>query len=160
MAPSKNPSQSTSKTPSLQVPSLPSSRTLRPPSPAQSQPGYVATPKYSRTSLIVPSSDGDQSGPLADRSASPRPPTITTKKKTSKAPAAAAVKPNAKGKVSFYFWDSRFLILRLTMICLKYIKLIYLSRLVLQLANGPDHHQAILPVAHPHPNQARRRIQT
>lgn len=63
----------------------------------------MATPKDSRTRLIVPSSEGDQSGPLANRSASPRPPGLTTqKKKTSKAPAAAAAaKPNAKGKVSF-----------------------------------------------------------
>lgn len=97
---------------SLQVPnnnSLPSSArrsTLRPPSPARKEPGFVVPPNDSRTSLLTPdhATGSDASGPLANRCASPRPPTLTKKKASKKAPAPSQtkVKPNKKGKVSLF----------------------------------------------------------
>ncbi|KAH9818261.1 hypothetical protein DFH28DRAFT_1105946 [Melampsora americana] len=49
----------------LQVPT-PSSRQLRPPSPARPQPGFVATPKDSRTTLTLPSDGQGARGALSD----------------------------------------------------------------------------------------------
>lgn len=110
MAPSKK-SSSTQST--LQVPSQSSSRQLRPPSPSWPKSGYIATPTDSRKSLLAHEDDSETeegpppaSGPLANRLASPRPPTSINKGKK-KAAQPAPVKPNAKltsqGKVSLVF---------------------------------------------------------
>lgn len=82
----------------LQVPGRLCSRILRPPSPSRTQPGFVATPSDSRTSLSVSSAAGDGSPVcLAHCPASPRPPPPTKQKNM-----APKVKPTPKGKVSLH----------------------------------------------------------
>lgn len=105
---SKSSSQSSS---TLQIPSKSSSRTLRPPSPARSQPGFVVPPKDSQTSLSITisssaNSEEDQPGPLslAHRLPSPRPVKKVTTKKRLSVTAQTKVKPTDKGKVCCYLF--------------------------------------------------------
>lgn len=113
MVSSKNSPQSSTST--LQVPTnAPTKRSLQPPSPSRTQPGFVVPPKDSRSALTVSSSTEEAtSGALSNRSASPRPPTSTnnrtkttsTNDKHKKGLAAQnKEKPSRKGKVSFTFY--------------------------------------------------------
>lgn len=108
------PPKSTQKTTSLTVPAQTSTRTLRPPSPARKEPGFVVPPKDSRTSITLssaPHSDSNSRAstpenglpaPLSIRPATPRPPAKTQKKDAPGRTASqtqATGKPSAKGKV-------------------------------------------------------------
>lgn len=96
MAINNTTSQNSSRS-SLQVPGnnsgVPSStRSLRPASPSRLQPGFVVTPRDSRTAITSTLTSGNEApGPLGLRNASPRPP---VKKKTREAP--VVLKPKAK----------------------------------------------------------------
>ncbi|KAH9810855.1 hypothetical protein DFH28DRAFT_932465 [Melampsora americana] len=78
-----------------------SSRTLRPPSPARTQAGFVVPPQDSRTTISVARLPGQESpGPLGRRGASPRPPALANKFSKTNGPSAPKpkAKPGAKGK--------------------------------------------------------------
>ncbi|KAH9809607.1 hypothetical protein DFH28DRAFT_933525 [Melampsora americana] len=65
---------------SLQVPGKSSTRTLQPPSPSQTQQGFVNTPDDSRITLTCPSTPVDGTpAPLSSRLPSPRPPAVKHK---------------------------------------------------------------------------------
>lgn len=82
----------------LQVPGFSSTRSLQPPGPARTQPGFVVPPNDSRHAVTF-TADDESSGPLSHRPASPRPPAVTNKKKTvPQAKAKPKPKP-PKGKV-------------------------------------------------------------
>ncbi|KAH9807444.1 hypothetical protein DFH28DRAFT_1149391 [Melampsora americana] len=88
----KNPSQS------LQVPGKSSTRTLRPPSPSQTQQGFVNTPDDSCITLTRPSTPVNETpAPLSSRLPSPQPPAVKHKIASGSA-AVNKAKPNSQGK--------------------------------------------------------------
>ncbi|KAH9808589.1 hypothetical protein DFH28DRAFT_935429 [Melampsora americana] len=95
----------------LQVPSTArTKRNLRPPSPSRPQPGFIVPPKDSRSALTVSTTPEEITpGPLAHRTASPRPPTTTngktkTTSENTKKASQNQTKPTQNGKVSSTFY--------------------------------------------------------